>query len=51
MFGMLVIIGFIALVMVSAIIKDMRQFKREYKRINAELERCNQLIHGYNGRG
>lgn len=51
MFGMLIIIGFIALAMVSAIVKDMKQFKREYKRINKELEHCNQLIHGYNGRG
>lgn len=51
MFGMLIIIGFIALAMVSAIVKDMKQFKREYERINRELERCNQLIHGYNGRG
>lgn len=51
MFGMLVIVGFIALAMAGAIVKDMKQFKREYKRINRELERCNQLIHGYNGRG
>lgn len=45
MFGMLVIVGFIALAMVSAIVKDFASMAREQRAIEAEYKRiCNSSI-------